>query len=102
MSERIDLRRVRLSAENTSHWSDALEGSYGQVGAQKYGIVLIKNVLFINLYKGADVDLILPTVHDGFLITSTGRRINVNDSKLLATLGSEETAQGQLMLMKWN
>lgn len=102
MSERVDLRRVRLNDFTASEWEDALSGSYGQVGTQKYALILIKNVLFVNLYDGASVDLMLPTVHDGFIITSKGRRIEVRGSKLTCELENDENAAGQLILERWN
>lgn len=102
MSERVDLRRVRLNDFTAAEWEDALAGTYGQVGSSQYALILIKNVLFVNLYSGASVDLLLPTVHDGFILTSKKRIIEVKNSTLTCELESGETAAGHLILEKWN
>ena len=48
MSDRVDLRRVRLNDFTAAEWEDALAGTYGQVGSSQYALILIKNVLFVN------------------------------------------------------
>lgn len=102
-NNRADLSRVRLSGHTVeSQWEDALEGSYGQVGYEDCSLVLIKNVLFIQLYDGCKVDMMIPTVHDGFLTTNKNRIIDVRDSHLRAELESDENASGFMVMKKWN
>jgi hypothetical protein len=102
MKERADLRRVRLSKETESYLYDAIEGSWGQVGEDKWSMVLIKNVLFVNLREGCKIDIDIPTVYDGFILTNKNRVIEVKNSHLTAEMGEDENGYGQFMLKKWN
>lgn len=102
-NNRADLRRVRLSDETfESGKIDALEGSYGQVGYQDFALIMVKNMLFIQLYDGCKVDILIPTVHDGFITTNKGRVIEVKNSNLKAELADDENGQGFMFLKKWN
>lgn len=94
------LRIVRYDDSNKN--LEALRGQYAQTGETNYSVTILKNILFINLYKGAKVEIRLPNVYDGFLISSEGRRFKVVDNVLIAELRSDETAFGQLVLKKWN
>jgi len=94
------LKIVRYDEGNQN--LEGLKGKYGQVGASSYSVTVLKNVMFINLYKGASVELKLPGVKDGFLLTSKGRTIEVNDSVLKCSLEKDESAFGQFVLQKWN
>lgn len=95
-----EMRIIRYDESNKN--IEALRGQYAQMGESKYSVTVIKNVLFINLYKGCSIDVKLPNVYDGFLVSSKGRRIEVNDSELKCDMASDETAFGQLVLRKWN
>lgn len=93
----VQLIRYDASNENI----EALKGTYGQEGQKNYSVTVIKNLVFVIIYSGS-VDITLPTVYDGFLRTSTGRTIQVRDSKLKATMGTGENASGTLALKVWN
>ena len=94
------LKIVRYDEGNQN--IEGLKGKYGQVGATSYSVTVLKNIMFINLYNGASVELKLPAVRDGFLMTSKGRIVEVKDSVLKCALEKEESAFGQLILNKWN
>lgn len=94
------LRIVRYDESNKN--LEALKGQYAQTGEKMYAVTIMKNILFINLYAGAKVEIRMPNVYDGFLISSNGRRLNVKDNVLTAELEQDETAFGQLVLKKWN
>lgn len=96
--EIIKIIRYDESNENI----EGIKGNYGQYGDKAYSLTLIKNVLFVVLYNGCNVDVKLPTVYDGFLITNKQRIINVVNSKLTAKLAADENAQGTLVLKRWN
>lgn len=98
MPEQIKIIRFDESNKNL----EALKGQWGQLGEKKYSLTILKNVLFVNLYKGCSVDIQLPSVYDGFLITSRGRRIHIENSRLTAELSQDESAFGQLVLIRWN
>lgn len=98
MTNEIKLIRYDEMNENV----EALKGKYGQVGNKNYTLTAIKNLLFINLYKGCIIGITLPEVYDGFIMTSKGRVIEVNDSKLTVSLSDDESASGQLVLKSWN
>lgn len=98
MAEQIKIIRFDDSNKNL----EALKGQWGQIGEQKHCLTMMKNILFVNLYKGCSIDIQLPSVYDGFLITSKGRRIDIENSRLSAELGQDESAFGQLVLSKWN
>lgn len=94
------LKIVRYDEGNQN--IEALKGKYGQTANSSYSVTVLKNIMFVNLYKGASVELKLPGVRDGFLITSKSRVVEVNDSVLKCTLEKDESAFGQLVLQKWN
>ena len=97
---KIDIKVIRFDESNLNN--EAIKGQYGQYSDGKGVFTIIKNILFINLLPGANYNNAkLPICHDGFIITSTGRRIQIKDSNLTCTLGNE-TAQGTLILKKWN
>lgn len=98
MTNEIKLIRYDEMNENI----EALKGKYGQVGNKNYTLTAIKNILFINLYKGCIVGISLPECYDGFVRTSKGRVIEINDSKLTASLDDNETASGFVVLKSWN
>ena len=94
------LKIVRYDEGNQN--IEAQKGKYGQTANSSYSVTILKNVMFINLYNGASVELKLPAVRDGFLMTSKGRIVEVKDSVLKCALEKEESAFGQLVLQKWN
>ncbi len=94
------LKLIRYDEGNQN--IEALKGKFGQAGTSSYSVTVLKNVMFINLHKGASVELKLPAVRDGFLMTSKGRTIEVKDSVLKCALEKDESAFGQLVLQKWN
>lgn len=95
------IKLIRISEFN-KNIDEGLKGQWGQIGDTKYSITVLKNIVFINLYEGAKVDIKLPTVYDGFLLSSNGRRIKITNSELKCNMASDETAFGQLVLKKWN
>lgn len=93
---------VRFSKENPN-WEKALEGKWGGLGEEWGYFGLLKNILLVVLYKGANVsDYQLPEVYDGFLVCSDGTMLPIVDSKLNAALGEDVSAQGILKLTKDN
>ena len=98
----LEIKVVRLS-ESNQNYDEALKGQYGQYSDGKGIFTIIKNILFINLLPGASYNSVkLPTVYDGFLICSNGTRIHIKDSLLTCNLANNISAQGQLILKKWN
>ena len=96
-----NLKLVRWDEYNQN--PEGLKGKYGQCSDGKGVFTVIKNILFIVLLPGTKYDnLTIPQCHDGFLICSNGSRIYIKDSKLTCTLDNNTTAQGQLVLTKWN
>ena len=92
---------VRYSQENPNN--EALKGKWGTVGETWGKVTVMKNVVCVIAYKGANVsDYKLPTVYDGFLICSDGTTVLVNDSTLTLSLGENVSAQGLLQLTKDN
>ena len=92
---------VRYSQENPN--SEALKGKWGCVGENWGKVTIVKNVVCVIAYKGANVvEYKLPTVYDGFLICSDGTTVPVNDSTLTLSLGENVSAQGMLQLTKDN
>jgi len=96
----VDIKIIRYDDSNTN--KEALKGKWGQFGNKSYSLTIIKNLLFVNLYKGCIIGVTLPECYDGFLTTSKGRIIEVNDNKLTASLSDDESAFGQLVLKSWN
>jgi len=82
---------------------EGIKGNYGQEGQKDYSITVIKNVVFVILYNGCNVNnLKLPTVYDGFIMLSNGDRIQVKDSTFSCSLPSNVNGQGTLVLKRWN
>lgn len=96
-----NLKIVRWDESNQN--TEALKGQWAQYSDGKGIFSIIKNVLFITLLPNTVYkDLALPQCHDGFLICSDGSIIQIKDSKLTCSLDNTMTAQGQLVLKKWN
>ena len=97
----IDIKTVRYSDENQN--IEALKGQYGQLGEKTAVFTIIKNLLFINLMPNANyTDAKLPTVYDGFVHCSDGSIIQIKNSTLTCSLGSDVSGFGVLVLKKWN
>ena len=95
------IKLVRWDESNQN--PEGLKGKYGQCSDGKGVFTVIKNILFIVLLPGTKYDSVsIPQCHDGFLICSNGSRIYIKDSKLTCNLDNNTTAQGQLVLKKWN
>ena len=95
------LKIVRWDEYNQN--TEALKGQWAQYSDGKGVFTIVKNILFITLLPNTKYDdLVLPQCHDGFLICSNGTRIQIKDSKLTCSLNNTMTAQGQLILKKWN
>lgn len=95
-----EVKVIRYDESNLN--VEALKGKYGQVGNKDYSITIIKNLMFVNLYSGCKIDINIPEVYDGFLITSNNRRIKITNNNIKASLSDNETAFGQFVLKKWN
>lgn len=92
---------VRYSDSNPN--AEALKGKWGCLGEEWGKVTVVKNLVFVIAYKGAQVsDYKLPTVYDGFLICSDGTTVPVDDSTLNLSLGDQVSAQGMLQLTKDN
>ena len=88
---------VRFSPENQN--AEALKGKFGVVGETWGKVTVIKNVVFVVVYKGAKVDgFVLPEVYDGFLQCSDGSCVQINNSTLTLNLAEGVTAHGILQL----
>ena len=97
----VDVKIVRYDESNQN--IEGLKGNYGQLGDKKAAFTVIKNLLFINLHKGATyTDAKLPTVYDGFIQLSNGGRIQVTNSTLNCSLPENVSGFGVLVLTKWN
>lgn len=94
------LKIIRYDSNNEN--VEALKGKYGQVLTKDLVVTVVKNVMTLYLHNGADIDIKLPDVYDGFLRTNKNRTIKVQESKITATLASDENAVGILILKKWN
>lgn len=95
------IKLVRWDGSNQN--PEGLKGKYGQCSDGKGVFTVIKNILFIVLLPGTKYDNVsIPQCHDGFLICSNGSRIYIKDSKLTCKLDNNTTAQGQLVLKRWN
>lgn len=96
-----DFKLIRYSEENQN--IEALKGKYGYLGETWGSVTAIKNLLLIVANRGAKVsNFPLPEVYDGFLITTSGNVVRVNNSTLNLSLGTDECAQGVLKLVKDN
>ena len=95
------IKLVRWDESNQN--PEGLKGKYGQCSDGKGVFTVIKNILFIVLLPGTKYDNVsIPQCHDGFLICSNDSRIYIKDSKLTCNLDNNTTAQGQLVLKRWN
>jgi hypothetical protein len=98
---KVDVKIIRYDEANQN--IEGIKGSYGQLGEKQAAFTVIKNLLFVNLHKGAKyTDAKLPSVYDGFIQLSNGQRIIVTDSTLNCNLPSNVTGFGVLVLSKWN
>lgn len=96
-----EIKLVRYSQENRNE--EAFKGKYGIDGREWGTVTVVKNVVYIVAYKGAQVtDYVLPTVYDGFLILSNGAVVPVVDSKFTLDLDPDVSGFGVLQLMKGN
>ena len=96
-----DLKIIRFDDSNQN--IEALKGQWAQCSDGKGIFTIIKNILFITLLPNTVYkDFVLPQCHDGFLICSDNSIIQIKDSKLTCSLDNTMTAQGQLVLKKWN
>lgn len=102
MAQQSQVQIVRFSKENPN-WEKGLEGKYGSLGEEWGKVTIVKNVVMVIAYKGANVqNYKLPEVYDGFLICSNGSRIAVTNSTFTLDLGDNVSAQGILQLTKDN
>ena len=98
---KVDVKIIRYDEANQN--IEGIKGAYGQLGEKQAAFTVIKNLLFVNLHKGAKyTDAKLPSVYDGFIQLSNGQRIIVTDSTLNCNLPSNVTGFGVLVLSKWN
>lgn len=98
---KVDVKIVRYDEANQN--IEGIKGQYGQLGEKQAAFTVIKNLLFVNLHKGAKyTDAKLPSVYDGFIQLSNGQRIIVTDSTLNCNLPSNVSGFGVLVLSKWN
>ena len=89
--------------DETNQNLEALKGKWAQYGDRYGSFTVMKNILFVNLYKGASYSgLKLPDVYDGFVQCSDGSVVQVNDSILTCSLGADTTGFGVLVLKSWN
>lgn len=97
----LDLKVIRYDESNLN--VEAIKGIYGQYGDKNAVFTVVKNLLVINLMPDAEyTDLKLPSVYDGFIQCSDGSMIQVKDSTLTCSLGSDVNGFGILVLKKWN
>lgn len=97
----IEIKVIRYDESNKN--LEALKGQYGQLGDGKGVFTIMKNILIINLLNGAKyTNEKLPTVYDGFIQCSDGSRIEVKDSILNCSLGSNVNGFGTFVLKRWN
>lgn len=94
------VKLVRYSEENPNE--EALKGKWGSLGESWGCITVLKNVLLVVAYKGANVDVKLPEVYDGFVQCSDGICVAVEDSTLHLALADNVSASGILKLKKDN
>lgn len=98
---KVDVKIIRYDEANQN--IEGIKGQYGQLGEKQAAFTVIKNLLFVNLHKGAKyTDAKLPSVYDGFIQLSNGQRIIVTDSTLNCNLPSNVSGFGVLVLSKWN
>lgn len=96
------VKLIRYSQENRNA-SEAFKGKWGFEGVETMCVTIMKNLVFVNAHKGANVTgYKLPEVYDGFLICSDGSRVEVNDSTINLSLADNVSAQGVLKLLSDN
>jgi len=82
---------------------EAIKGQFGQEGQKDYCITVLKNILYVVVYNGGKLtDVKIPTCYEGFLLTSKGRRIQVDGTVINADMAKDENAWGILAIKKWN
>lgn len=98
---KVDVKIVRYDEANQN--IEGIKGQYGQLGDKSAVFTVVKNLLIINLHKGAKyTDAKLPSVYDGFIQLSNGQRIIITNSTLNCSLPSNVSGFGILVLTKWN
>lgn len=99
---RLEIRTIRYDGETNDN-KEALKGKYGQAGLPDATFTIIKNLLIVNLMKGANYsDYRLPEVYDGHIQCSDGSVIEVTNSTLNCNLDNNTTGFGILVLKSWN
>ena len=96
------VKLIRYSQENRNA-AEAFKGKWGFEGMETMCVTVMKNLVFVNAHKGANVTgYRLPEVYDGFLICSDGSTVEVNDSTINLSLADNVSAQGVLKLLSDN
>ena len=97
----LGIKVIRYDEGNQNQ--EALKGKYGYLGTDYVTYAISKNILYIVLNKGAQINNVkLPEVNDGFIQLSNGSRIAVNNSILNCSLGENVSGFGILSLKKLN
>lgn len=92
---------IRYSEQNRN--VEALKGKYGYAGEGWGTVTVIKNLVHVIVFRGAEVKgYRLPEVYDGFLICSDGSTVAVDSSTLTLRLADGVSAQGILQLRAVN
>lgn len=92
---------IRYSEQNRN--VEALKGKYGYAGEGWGTVTVIKNLVHVIVFRGAEVKgYRLPEVYDGFLICSDGSTVAVDSSTLTLRLEDGVSAQGILQLRAVN
>jgi hypothetical protein len=96
------VKLIRYSQENRNA-AEAFKGKWGFEGMETMCVTVIKNLVFVNVHKGAKVSgYKLPEVYDGCLICSDGLIVQINDSTINIDLAPNVSAQGVLKLLSDN
>lgn len=96
------VKLIRYSQENKNA-AEAFKGKWGFEGMETMCVTVMKNLVFVNAHKGANVSgYKLPEVYDGFLVCSDGSTVEVNDSTINLSLAANVSAQGVLKLLSDN
>lgn len=96
------VKLIRYSQENKNA-AEAFKGKWGFEGMETMCVTIMKNLVFVNAHKGANVSgYKLPEVYDGFLVCSDGSTVEVNDSTINLSLAANVSAQGVLKLLSDN
>lgn len=97
----LGIKVIRYDDGNQNQ--EALKGKYGYLGTDYVTYAISKNILYIVLNKGAQINNVkLPEVNDGFIQLSNGNRVAVNNSILNCSLGENVSGFGILSLKKLN